>query len=934
MDNISVLEKQINGWEAVPDVFQKWLDNREDILNPGLSPEPTIKILIFLALLDAKKACTYDDIREIFKSKNVIRGTVPDNTFRTSVLNLGKTLDKFTHAFELKSFRGKFQLIPRIIKSQNELFTKKIIDSAILLLDPPAIKAEEIACDLVEKAMLPFHALYFLEWSARWWQIFSSNEAQIRVTYESEAWEKLGIRERLLVNTNECISFVGLAPGEGLAEIELLRKILQENVNKKVHYIAIDSSQRLLRDHINLLKETLTSEINNGRLICAGVIANIFFGLRDTINRVRNELTNQGIINQEENFLPQSSSLLVTYLGNCLGNNYQDQETEIFSIIHSTFQNRPLEFLVGVSVMRSTPDEYKRNWDDFLLQTPNHLLEINKLLESNRPVDSHELLEFKLPKTEKTDRCPPIIPESYIVRHRIEGQIYRFYYKLAYDLNLSPALNKGLRPLPKGTLILLYNIIKYNMKTLVEGIETCGLFKIIYDKNYHQNTQYLAHFLKNNTWSNNHMLNKKISFRYYLFAFSNLIAAFGGGMILGKGAGIIKNHYLQGGSIFAFFIGTTLGLFFLQFIPSKFSKFIAKSFSISGGITSLILLGIYTNYSSNEQLDGYAALLFFLLLSIRFSFWFYSRVMRADSAAGKQQSIAWVELGYYIGMILGLIIWKFIDINIATALIIDASVQFIAGTLDFHSHTHEFNLENNTDSTMQSTTKKYDIEWGWRLACSVVFLTIAVQVVIFNLTHHISMISKNSGSYILAIFYFGVSLAAIICTKFNIYLSWKNNHKIATICTDKARNKINLNVLLLVLVLASAIAMAIYDAHLWLLHQTNFDLISTKFSTYVFYLFILIAAFFYEILVLAILDKIGDEEKYTNHSGMVMRTYGLMGVGAATTLWLLSITNNFLNSSLITLIVSLGVATIIIFRRNFTPSKIENTEAIIEQSIT
>ena len=42
------------------------------------------------------------------------------------------------------------------------------------------------------------------------------------------------------------------------------------------------------------------------------------------------------------------------------------------------------------------------------------------------------------------------------------------------------------RPLPKGSLILLHSIIKYNMKTLVSGIEKCGLFNVAYDNSYHQ----------------------------------------------------------------------------------------------------------------------------------------------------------------------------------------------------------------------------------------------------------------------------------------------------------------------------------------------------------------------------------------------------------------------------------------------------------------
>lgn len=76
--------------------------------------------------------------------------------------------------------------------------------------------------------------------------------------------------------------------------------------------------------------------------------------------------------------------------------------------------------------------------------------------------------------------------EPYSARHQIEGQIYRFYYKLAFDLKLRKSEEQEIRQLPKGTLVLLYNIIKYNMRTLVTGIEKSGLFKIKYDPNYHQ----------------------------------------------------------------------------------------------------------------------------------------------------------------------------------------------------------------------------------------------------------------------------------------------------------------------------------------------------------------------------------------------------------------------------------------------------------------
>jgi hypothetical protein len=473
-----------NNWEPVSDAFLEWLGNRDNILEPGLTPEPTIKILIFLALFDSEKACTYDDLREILRKKHVIKGNIPDNTLRTSVLNLSKTLDKFNHNLELKSSRGRFKLVTRNTPPELNLISNASKDPVVLLLTP-AVKAEDVASTLIEKAMLSLPGLYFLEWSARWWETYSSKEAESRVKYEAGAWERLEIKNRLCNSDDpqQLISIVGLAPGEGLAEIELLRKILRED-HRKIHYLAIDSSPKLLRDHIGLLKETLTPEIESGQLICGGIVADIFTGLRDAIEKTRQEFKNREIIKSD--FLPSSCSMLVTYFGNCLGNNYQDQETEFFSMVQSIFQNRPLEILVGASVMRTTSDEYIRSWDDFLLQAPRHLLETKKLLESSQQPDSLEPSEFNLPNNDKSHRCPAVTPEQYIVRHQIEGQIYRFYYKLAYDLDLSKSLNKITRPLPQGTLILLHSIIKYKIATLVSGIEKCGLLKVKYDPTYHQ----------------------------------------------------------------------------------------------------------------------------------------------------------------------------------------------------------------------------------------------------------------------------------------------------------------------------------------------------------------------------------------------------------------------------------------------------------------
>src|SRR5262245_16530583 len=144
--------------------------------------------------------------------------------------------------------------------------------------------------------------------------------------------------------------------------------------------------------------------------------------------------------------------------------------------------------------------------------------------------------------------------------------------------------------------------------------------------------------------------------RYYFYALANFLAAFGGGVILGKGISVLNGTMFEGGSILAFFVGTVLGLVFLQLIPKRCSVRLARWFSVGGALASLALLGVYLNFAVDGRLGGRVASCFFALLSLRFGLWFYSRVMRAGAAAGRDQKIAWVELGYYLGTSMGLVI--------------------------------------------------------------------------------------------------------------------------------------------------------------------------------------------------------------------------------------------------------------------------------------
>lgn len=415
------------------------------------------------------------------------------------------------------------------------------------------------------------------------------------------------------------------------------------------------------------------------------------------------------------------------------------------------------------------------------------------------------------------------------------------------------------------------------------------------------------------------MVEKNNPVQYYLFSFSNLLAAFGGGMILGKGIGIIDIPILQGGSILAFFVGSVLGLFFLQFFPKKLAALDSSWFSLFTAFVSLTLLYIFKNFAAHEKLAGTYAIIFFVLLSVRFGFWFYSRVLRAANAAGKQQKIAWVELGYYLGMILGLIIWKFIGIEIGLvfALTLDAILQCAAGFFDLLSRkmypsTLAPSSEINPGKAILNNKNNL---WSWRLASSVVLFTVGAQVIIFYLAHQVS---EWFSSYIIAFYYMGVSLAALTCKKFKIQLGWKNKNLSlgnAVIYSDTNNKEIRFlmaSILSIVGVLFTIIGIVHWN---WgdVGHHDPINLFNR--GEYFLLFLVTLSGFFYELIALAILDRIGLEDYLSNKKSMIVRTYGLMAVAAAVGLWMLGVMKISLTSLIVALIICFIVATIAIWKR-------------------
>jgi hypothetical protein len=487
-------------WSIDEEQFRNWLNTREAEFEPALDPVPTLKALVFLALLDQREPCTYEELGRVFEKQKVVNGTIPVASLRVALSELGSILNRNEHRLQVRSFKDgqravKFELVPR---NYNQNGFNKII-----FINEPTEKSSEIAEFLLENQSLPFHSLYYLPRSACWWVTFSSQDAEARKHYEADTWERLKLKELVesafdagpASNAPTVVGVLGLATGEGLGEIELLRNILAEG--HTVHYLAVDLSPVLLVTHIETIRESFEQELKDGHLLCAGVLVDVFSELDKAVAQARAKFVSSGVLLREDEFMPQDCPIIATYLGNCLGNDAPDRENTIFASICKGFpNNRPLVILVGVSVVRevdgtAVPDTYTRSFDEFLLQTPHHLLNNIGILRSIKPPESSDYYdEFTIPDEKPGEyleerrscrlrRSPDVDPKPYAASHGIEGHIYRFYYRLDFDLEMP---KKRLR-IPAGTEIALYTIIKYNMKTLIEGI-TKRRFQILYDDNY------------------------------------------------------------------------------------------------------------------------------------------------------------------------------------------------------------------------------------------------------------------------------------------------------------------------------------------------------------------------------------------------------------------------------------------------------------------
>ena len=253
------------------------------------------------------------------------------------------------------------------------------------------------------------------------------------------------------------------------------------------------------------------------------------------------------------------------------------------------------------------------------------------------------------------------------------------------------------------------------------------------------------------------MTEKKI----YQLAFANFLCAFGGGAVLGQATKLVLIAGKPVGSIFAFFIGTTIGLFLMEIVAAKFSEKAPRWYSLW---TLFCSLGIYSllQMSPEGTLEGVLGVIALGVLSFRFCFWFLSRIFRSNIASSAPRLLPLFEGSYVGGSILGLLLFGIVfkqDIGINEILFLDVFCSFLAFVIDYPALKQEKSLQGKQGNFFKSLLSR-EIYPPLFMFC---LISIGVQVCLFQL----SKFWKN-GLVLIIGFYSGMALASVLVAKLKI----------------------------------------------------------------------------------------------------------------------------------------------------------------------
>lgn len=490
-----------------PDRISDWISKWENHFGSVAKNGPVSKTLIYLALLERQedgKWSSYEDIAEELKVRGIIEGNTEEISLslRNGMHQVVKAL-KQDELYEIEKSKDKRQALFRLRKrltSSTKTAAPNEIDIVTILDPDPSASMTYVAERLVRDRRMPFYGIYLPMRAASTWVLYSEEEARQRRNYEVEQCERL-LAEWLAKYRGQEISVVGLGVGEGIGEIGLLEKLLGENYGfKKIHYCAIDTNIHLLMDHAERLRDKFKNEITDKKLVCGIIRGNFLQNFSNLIQNLRAVFKEKDQFNYlSQGFLPNGSGTLVSILGNLVGNlEHRASEWTYFQPILEGLKGRDLALLLGVSVQRKDDDhktviqeQYTRDLDKLLLETPRYLTHELRILKSHQPEtgnESNKAREFFLPEHdehEKLKRCPSVQVEEYqgdysvqaengkVEKKHIRGDIYEFFYITEWDLSME--IGGEMLTVPEHTALLLYNIIKFDLDTLIAFLKSRGL---------------------------------------------------------------------------------------------------------------------------------------------------------------------------------------------------------------------------------------------------------------------------------------------------------------------------------------------------------------------------------------------------------------------------------------------------------------------------
>jgi hypothetical protein len=280
-----------------------------------------------------------------------------------------------------------------------------------------------IARTFFSTRILPPKSLFTGETAAAWWLFTARDEAIQRERYEADAWgprrepsvgdapearDYWEVRRSLLASARATGRLTVIAKNvqEGYGVVELLRRLLEdaELHGVQIHYLALDPSPVLLVAHAQLLFRRLRAYMLSARIVCSAVVGDMCNGDRhedhEVLGRAREAVRrrNASIID----FIHEESPILITYLGNLLGNKMPETERRFFQGIkkfcirrgQKDYVPRPILCLLGVSQVQPKPESYNQDWTKFVLSVPR------SLLETVMPDDSAAPSDFDMPTVE------------------------------------------------------------------------------------------------------------------------------------------------------------------------------------------------------------------------------------------------------------------------------------------------------------------------------------------------------------------------------------------------------------------------------------------------------------------------------------------------------------------------------------------------------